>query len=120
MLPQINADQRRKNLRNSATSAGDLSGTVTTPTRGPTRTKKMLPQINADQPRNNLRNSATSEGDLSGTVTTPTRGPTRTKKCSRRLTRISAEKICGILRHLRETMTQGFFTHYTIKEFNSN
>ena len=35
MLPQINADQRRKNLRNSATSAGDLSGTGTTPTRGP-------------------------------------------------------------------------------------
>jgi hypothetical protein len=35
MLPQINADQRRKNLRNSATSVGDLSGTGTTPTRGP-------------------------------------------------------------------------------------
>jgi hypothetical protein len=63
----------------------------------------MLPQSNADQRRNNLRNFATSAGDKNHHQLNQKNKKQHAQKCSRRVTRISAEIICGILRHLRET-----------------
>jgi hypothetical protein len=80
--PQINADQRRNNLRNSATSAGNKKHPSTSQKKNP-------PQINADQRRNNLRNSATSAGNKKHPSTSQKKIFKTHKKISCRLTPIS-------------------------------